>query len=360
MNPPRRPSDAASAIRVKVVSKLPEAIWLHQFPGGRPVWGDCAFVFDRDARDYDWLLVYDDLPAREAETKKFSGEALACPRAHTLLVTTEPSSVKIYGDDYTRQFGAVLTSQPEWALPHRDRIHGQPALHWFYGLGAAHTLSFDAILTDDGRGKTHDVSMVHSPKSMRHTLHHHRARFMRQLVEQLPELDAFGRHTPRPLDDKADCLRGYRYHVAVENEIAPHHWTEKLADPFLGLALPFYFGCPNAEDYFPADSFIRIDIADAAAAARSIREAIARNEHEKRLPALIEAKRRVMFEYNLFAVAAREIAARHRPGEQVAAGQTVLSRRALRRSSPAIAWRDVVGKLRGRLRHLPGAWSGKG
>ncbi|MEZ6050382.1 MAG: hypothetical protein R3C02_03185 [Planctomycetaceae bacterium] len=42
----------------------------------------------------------------------------------------------------------------------------------------------------------------------------------------------------------------YRYHVAVENHIAEHHWTEKLADAFLGATLPFYFGCPNASDYF--------------------------------------------------------------------------------------------------------------
>lgn len=346
-------------LRVKVLSSLPAAIWLHQFPHNEPVWGNCEFIFEREVRDYDWLLVYDDLPARPGESKKTTEEKLACPCAHTLLVTTEPSSVKIYGDDFTRQFGVVLTSQPEWALPHPQRIFSQPALHWFYGVGSREIEPFDCMLEHLPEGKSRDASMVYSPKAMRHTLHHHRARFMRWLAEHMPELDIFGRETARTLDDKADCLRDYRYHIAIENFIGEHHWTEKLADPFLGLTLPFYYGCPNAMAYFPDDSFIRIDIRDPAGALDIIRTAIANNEYEKRLPALIEARRRVMFEHNLFAVAAREIAHLHRAKAQVGPGAVILSRRAMRLSSPAVALRDFYGKLRGRLLHLPGAISGR-
>ncbi len=346
-------------MRVKVITGLPVSTWLHQFPHGEPVWGDCEFVFDRATTDYDWLLVYDDVPARPGENKKTSHETLACPRAHTLLVTTEPSSVKIYGNDFTRQFGAVLTSQPAWALPHPQRIFSQPALHWFYGLGSREIVPFDDMLAHPPMDKSCDVSMVYSPKAMRHTLHHHRARFMRWLVEHMPELELFGRHTSRPLDDKADCLRDYRYHIAIENFIGEHHWTEKLADSFLGLSLPFYYGCPNAEAYFPAESFIRIDIHDPAGALNIIRTAIANKEYEKRLPALIQARRRVMFEHNLFAVAAREIARLHWGDARIEPGAAILSRRAMRLSSPAVALRDVYGKLRGRLLHLPGAISGR-
>ena len=346
-------------LRVKVISNLPDSLWLHQFPHGEPVWDGCEFVFGREAREYDWLLVYDDLPAQAGEPKKVSREMLGCPRAHTLLVTTEPSSVKIYGDDYTRQFGMVLTSQPAWALPHPQRLFSHPALHWFYGVGSRETLPFDVILAHGPAEKCRDASMVYSPKAMRHTLHYHRARFMRWLVQHLPELDTFGRDTPRKLDDKAECLRDYRYHVAIENFVGDQHWTEKLADPFLGLALPFYYGCPNAEAYFPEDSFIRIDMHDPVGALHIIRAAIANNEYEKRLPALIEARRRVMYEHNLFAVAAREITQRHRADIPVDPHVAILSRRALRLSSPMVAVRDLYGKVRGRLRHLPGALSGK-
>lgn len=342
-------------LRVKFISNHATEKWLHQFPHGEPVWGDCTFVFEREARDYDWLVVYDDVSAQPGERKTMGREVLACPREHTLLVTFEPSSVKIYGDDFTRQFGAVLTSQPEWALPHPRRIYSQPALHWYYGIGSRGIVPFDTILAETAATKTRDVSMVYSTKAMRHTLHHHRARFMRELTARMPELDIFGRGTGRPLDDKAECLRDYRYHVAIENFIGPHHWTEKLADAFLGLTLPFYCGCPDLTAYFPEESFIRIDLHDADAAVATIREAVTNREFEKRLPAIVEAKRRLMFEYNLFAVAAREIARLHRAGARPDAGAAILSRRALRHSSPLVALRDVYGKLRGRLRHLPQA-----
>ena len=351
--------NAGSArIRVKVLANLPVASWLHQLPGGQAAWGNCVFVFDRDARDYDWLVVYDDLPTRPGEPRKTTAEPLACAPAHTLLVTSEPASVKIYGNGFTRQFGAVLTSQPEWALPHPQRLFSQPALHWFYGVGSTHIESFDDMLRNPPTAKTQGISMVHSPKAMRHTLHYRRARFMHWLAGEMPELDLFGRQTARPLDDKADCLRSYRYHVAVENYLGPHHWTEKLADAFLGLTLPFYAGCPNVEDYFPEDSFIRIDIRTPEAARETIRRALRDREYEKRLPALHEARRRVMFEYNFFAVMAGLIEARHQPGARPDPGAMLLSRRALRQSSLWVALRDVAGKLHGRLRYLPTAWRG--
>jgi hypothetical protein len=67
-----------------------------------------------------------------------------------------------------------------------------------------------------------------------------------------------------------------------------------------------------------------------------------------------------MFEYNLFAVVAREIARLHRVDAQVKPHVAVLSRRAMRRSSPAVTLRDLYAKVRGRLLHLPGAISGRG
>ncbi len=328
-----------AALRVKLIGRIGEAIWRHQLPHGEARWGECEFVFAAEARDYDWLVVYDDLPERET---------LACPRAHTLLVTTEPPSVKIYGNAYTHQFGAVLTSQPEWALPHPQRLYAQPALHWFYGVGRRGIVPFDRI-PDATPDKTRDVSMVYSPKAMGHTLHRRRERFMRALASGMPELEVFGRGTARPLDDKADCLRGYRYHVAVENYVGMHHWTEKLADPFLGLALPFYYGCPNADDYFPPESFIRIDIDDPDAARAALRTAVSANDYARRLPALHEARRRVLYEYNLFAVLAREIVRLHRVGARPDAAAAILSRHALRRTSPRVALADFYGKLRGRF-----------
>lgn len=350
----RTPEDS---IRVKLISRFPPEHWEHQLPHGNSRWGRCEFVFQRNARDYDWLVVYDDIPPLKGEPKSSGSEKLACAASNSILVTTEPSSIKIYGSDFTRQFGAVLTSQEAWALPHPQRIYSQPALHWFYGVGSQRIIPFDEIESHPPASKSHDLSMVFSPKTMRHTLHRRRNQFMLHLMAQLPQMDVFGRGA-LPLDDKADALDAYRYHVAIENFIGPHHWTEKLADAFLGLTLPIYCGCPNAAEYFPPDSFIAIDIRDPDAAVRTITDAIANNEYEKRLPAITEARRRVMREYNLFAVLAREITRLHRPDSRSEERKLVLSRHAVRQSSPAAAVRDIFGKLRGRLVHLGRGISG--
>ena len=338
-------------IRVKVLSQLPAAQWLHQFPHGEPIWGECEFLFDAGARDYDWVVVYDDVPHQPGQKREQAREPLACPPEHTLLVTTEPSSIKIYGNAFTRQFGAVLTSQEAWALPHPRRVYAQPALHWFYGVGSRGIRPFDTMEASPSRIKSKDLSMVFSPKSMRHTLHRRRHDFMCFLMERLPAMDVFGRGA-RPLDDKAEALDDYRYHVAVENFIGPHHWTEKLADAFLGLALPFYGGCPDAADYFPEESFIPIDIREPEAALATMLRAMADGEREKRLPAIREARRRVMWDYNLFAVLAREIPALHDRSGSPTPGGAILSRHALRHGSTAVALGDVYGKLRGRIVHL--------
>jgi len=337
-------------IRVKVLSPLPQRYFMHQFPGGVPVWGNCHFSFDPAERHYDWLVVYEDLPALPDVPRNERYESLACPAAHTLLTTSEPSSIKHYGIAFTRQFGCVITSQEAWALPHRDRVFSQAGLAWMYGVGSGHERPFDDMVADPPAGKTRDLSMVFSPKRQRHTLHHRRNRFMLQLMDALPEMDVYGRGA-RALDDKAEALDSYRYHVAIENHIGIHHWTEKLADAFLGLSLPFYCGCTNITDYFPPDSFIAIDMYDPEGAVRSIRAAIAGNEYGQRLPAIIEARRRVMYEYNFFALLSREIGKRHGhalPQEKTA---RIYSRHALRKLSLANRLQDMYGKARARILH---------
>jgi hypothetical protein len=174
---------------------------------------------------------------------------------------------------------------------------------------------------------------------------------MRGLMQLLPEMHVYGRGA-RPLDDKAEALDAYRYSVAIENYIGPHHWTEKLADAFLGCTLPFYAGCTNAADYFPAESFIPIDIRDPAGAARVIRQAIADGEYEKRLPSIMEARRRVLFEHNFFAVVSREIEKRHHAVTQAGDHGVIYSRHALRKKSVSYGVRDVYGKARALAVHL--------
>lgn len=338
-------------ITVKLMSRFHADEWQRYFPGQEPVWGGCRFIFDNDARDYDWLVVYDDLPPAQGERRSMRVETLAGAAINTLLVTTEPSSIKVYGRAFCAQFSHVLTSQEPWALRHPRRIYSQPALHWFYGAGGGHYRSIDAMRAQPPIEKSAGLSTVGSNKQQTHTLHYLRYRFTQHIKAAIPEMDVYGRgYIPMP--NKALALDSYRYHLAVENHYSPHHWTEKLADPFLGACLPFYAGCPNATDYFPADSFIALDIGDPEGAVAIIRRAMAEGEYEKRLPAILEARRRVMEEYSLFAVLAREITARHEPAA-ADRGQRLYSRRALRMARPWTALEQLLERLLQRWRHPP-------
>jgi len=329
-------------IRVKMLVKGGADFWARQLPNANPNYKDCRFFFDPDEQNYDWLIVYDDLPQKSGERRSTRVETLNCPRNNTILVTVEPSNIKSYGRAYTKQFGHILTSQPEWALPHKSRIYSQPALYWFYGADTYR--SYDHMENHPPINKTRSISTVCSNKQQKHTVHNQRYEFTHALKEQLPELDIFGRGI-QPIEDKSEALDAYKYHIVIENFIGEHHWTEKLADAFLGATLPFYYGCPNAADYFPPESFIPIDINNVDEAAGTIRKAIQNNEYEKRLPHILEARRRVMEEHNIFAVLAREIEQRNDSVTTPKGRQTILSRRALRKQ-PSVLISDIFDKAR--------------
>lgn len=329
-------------IKVKVICNTPtpeSRNWSRLFPGDEQVWGRCTFTFNSEDRVYDWLVVYDELPTK--------GEQLACPRKNTMLMTVEPPSIKVYGSAYTHQFGAVLTSHEDWALPHENAIRSIPSLQWFYGwpMGESSTAyrGYDQIQSDQPM-KQHDLSTVTSSKAMGHTLHAMRYGFVQALRERMPEVDVFGWGV-KEIGDKAEALDPYRYHVAIENFQGRNHITEKLTDAYLGMTLPFYFGAPNAADYFPEESFIPIDIRDPESAIQTIRTAIENNEYEKRLPAIREAKRQVLDEHNMFAVLSRNIT-RLDSGKRGAEAGKIENRRVLRKRSPISAARYLFERYR--------------
>ncbi len=312
-----------------------------------PVWESCEFILDPHAEDYDWLVVYNDLPPDISEM------LLPCPQDNTILVTTEPSTIKAYGNAFSAQFGHVLTSQPAWALPHRNRIFSQPALQWFYGMGPRRLVCYDELVANPPLEKTREIATVCSTKQQKHTLHHRRYHFTQKIKEKIPELDIFG-HGVRPMDDKAEALDPYKYHIAIENYIGLHHWTEKLSDAFLGATLPFYCGCPNAAEYFPEESFIPIDIHDVDASTEIILKAIRDQEYEKRLPYILEARWRVLEDYNIFAVLSKIIEERTATSAGAMSGGSILSRRELRKRSPLVSVQHFYEKCRLRILHAFG------
>ena len=301
-----------------------------------------VFTLDPSCDDYDWLVVFDELPLDDRGTCRGGCEPLACPPENTILCTWEPVSIKSYSKAYTRQFCHLLTNRPPEAEGHPGYHLGRGYFPWCNG----HALGEFRI--SPRKAKT--ISAVCSAKRMRHSKHFARFRLVSEMAKAIPEMDWFG-YGVRPLAKKYEALDAYKYHVAVENHIGVHHWTEKFADAILSECLPFYAGDPAVGEIFPKESYIPIPIDDPAEAIRIVRAAIMADEYAKRREAVLEAKRLILEKYNF---ADQVIGVIRESGDAscptrrdaVSAGGFVYSRRTLRWHSPSAAIEDLLWHLR--------------
>jgi hypothetical protein len=188
-------------------------------------------------------------------------------------------------------FARVFTNYPPSSDP--KYVTSQPALPWHVNR------TFDELTTCATPEKSRPLSWI---VGNCHDLPGHLKRgvFLRAIQsEKELDIDLYGRAV-QFIEDKWDGLAPYRYSIAAENTSWPDYWTEKIADCFLSWTVPLYHGCENLEEYFPADSFIRINIERPEEAIRTIRKVLAEDDWERRLPALEEARRRVLYDFQLF------------------------------------------------------------
>lgn len=329
-------------IRIKFVSKSPadelDRLWRPLLPSGSDRIGQCVFTFDADARDYDMLVVYEDLPPCAGDRRILRREALACGSKNSLLITTEPSSIRIDGPSYLRQYGHVWTNKHPSLVAHPNQIRSTPPLRFFYGrnlAGGKHR-----PLEDHAPDKSKTLSGMSSTKAMKHTVHAKRLAFMRALKERLGDaFDLYGRGL-QPVDDKAEAMADYRYHIAVENHQEPGHFTEKLTDCFLAGCLPFYFGDPDYARIFPKDAVIPIDIYDLEGTVRLIETMIRQNAYETRAAALQTAREITLADFNTLRAVARRVERLYDPSAK--AGGIICGRHAFRRDHPIKAARDAI------------------
>jgi hypothetical protein len=316
MNDSQRPVKVKFVQRSSVPGKPLDHI--RQTPHNSGMYGVCKFIFDPFEEDYDWLVVIDDLP----KILKRNFEKLSCPREHTILVTTEPASITRYGRAFAKQFHYLITNQDADVLPHPRAQRSQTGNVWFYGK------DYDEIVAMRPPKKDKLVSTVCSNKRDGHTMHRMRYDFTARLQKEFSSLERFGKGYCW-IENKYEALDSYKFHIAIENHIAPHVWTEKLADAFLGYTVPIYCGAPNVYDYFPEESLITIDIRHPDEAIKTIRRVLETpGEYERRLPAVIEARRRVIEEYNLVAMIDKIV--RNAPPSSSRSGMKLYNRRMMR------------------------------
>lgn len=274
--------------------------WLRQTEDGAGHHQGVTFTLTAGPDD-DWIVVYDDIRAPVSTH---------VPASRRILFVTEPPGQKRYKPQFANQFGTLVS--PYAIKGYRGRwIAQQPAINWFYGIDfdagtPVSRIGLDALRNLPVPGdKKKRISVVCSTKAR---LPGHRARLalLQRLRDEFGDsIDLYGRGF-RPIGDKADVIAPYRYHLVLENSACPHFWTEKLADAYLGYALPIFSGCSNVTDYFSERSMVRLtDVADHDAAVRVIGELLEKDPWADRLEDIRAARSELIERQNVFSVIAR-------------------------------------------------------
>ena len=269
---------------VRIVSNYDAAEWIRRStPGGSGRWGDITFTADPvDECDY---CIFQNGDIRY-------DVSVTCPPENIWMLVHEPYMAGL--NDW------VIDGHGAFARIYTHRRDSGASIYW----------NLQTALPWHVR-KTYDElkAMTEPPEKTRQLsaiiggardLPGHQARyeFIQALKKSDLPLDFFGRAV-RPIDDKADALEPYGFSLAIENNSNPDMWTEKLADCFLSWTVPFYFGCTNLDNYFPAGSYIPIDISNPERSIDIIRDNLSSGNWGSRIDALREARTLILEKYQL-------------------------------------------------------------
>ena len=236
------------------------------------------------------------------------------PFERRILCITEPPEYKDYSILLPphRYILSPFPIHPSALAPDSVLIRTPPLLNWHYGVDKnpkhpAPPMTLQELRAAPPPAKTKLMAMICSSID---TLPAHRQRilFMHALQKAFSgRIDFFGKGFAF-IPDKRQAIDDYKYVICLENNFHKHFWTEKISDAYLGRAVPVYAGSSNVADYFPKESFIRIDYRDPDAAAQIIADILSDDseaDYARRLPYLEEARSRLFDHFNTASALAR-------------------------------------------------------
>jgi glycosyltransferase involved in cell wall biosynthesis len=268
---------------------------IRQTPKSKGYWGNIHFT-EEPVDECDYLVVLN--------FAKFD-TTVVCPPENIWALMQEPYLPDIFPwvNKGHEHFAKVFI--PSGSTFTDKYIPSHTCLPWFdYDVES----SYDNLLNICVPNKVSEISLVSSSKKV-FPGHKARLEFIRFLQStNIVDIDMFGRGI-NPIKNKWDALAPYKYSIAMENTKSAHYWTEKVADCFLAYTLPIYYGCTNLEDYFPSESFVRIDIANIKESMETIEQVVKNDIWKERLPAIKEARELILNKYQLFPFLADRIQA---------------------------------------------------
>lgn len=261
------------------------------------------FVFcenSKDDRVWDYVIVYEEIRSPIKIKVKDGG---------LIFFSGEPPDSRFYGKSFLSQFDKAVSTHKR--LESKNHIISHTALNWHFGYSYTNknfAFDFEKLSNMKVPDKSKNISVITSSLCMMPG-HLKRQKLLRALKNRYQDkIDFFGKGV-KFVDDKAEAILPYRFHICLENSKVPHYWTEKFADPILGFAVPIYFGDPTIQEYFPLNAFFKIDV-DNFESIFALIDKILENPqsvYEEKLPYLINARNKLLNDYNFFNVFARYI-----------------------------------------------------
>lgn len=273
-----------------------------QFPEPNFRWGDCKFYIDTNIKDCDWWFICHVSGLQTVEV-------VNCDPDKIVYISMEPDEI-ISGarNNFLVQFGLLVCCDSNLTFKNilYKNIHT-----WWVGLlvkviNGNHSfknkniLSYVDLKNNTFSKKINKISVIVSSKS---TLQGHKLRD--QFIEAISNhkvskyIDIFGQGY-REFEDKLDVIKPYKYHIVIENSSKKYYWSEKLADAYLGGALPIYYGCTNIYDYFDENMIEVINIKNINSSLDYLLEIVEGNLYEKKKIYINQAKRKILNDYNIF------------------------------------------------------------
>lgn len=282
-------------IKVKMSTRFPNWSFIRQTPNQDGIWENLNFNIDNEDNECDWYVVFGGL------TKE---ETIKCDPQNTILITDEPSHIKKYNTEFTKQFNTIITIQKDIIAPN---IINRQLLPWYVGANFnkdkkennIFDKSYDELKKQNKYFKNKLISVISSNKNK--TIgHRQRLKFIKILKKHFGDkIDIFG-FGINTISNKWDAIAPYKYHIVLENGIEENYWTEKLGDSYLAGAYPLYYGCPNINDYFTPNSLCKIDISKPNNAIKIIEKVIINNNYDKFQKEIHESKEKVLDHYQIF------------------------------------------------------------
>lgn len=242
-------------------------------------------------------IIWDAVVIYENITEKYK---LKYRAGGLFFISGEPSIVKVYSSEFLNIFDHIISSHIKIKNNHND----QQALPWYFGYNfrtSSPSLTYDQIEKLEVPIKLNKISFVTSTRTFLPG-HNKRIKWLNVLQKEVKEgVDYFGRGICE-IEDKKDALLPYKFSICIENSCIKDYWTEKIADAFLGYAVPIYYGCNNITKYFSEESLVMIDIADIMTSISRIRDILDNMDeyYQEKLPYIKEAREKVLYQYNIF------------------------------------------------------------